>query len=181
MLERLRAAGLADMSIAVNVSAQQFGRAGFVETIVSLLQRYACDPRLLTIEITESTVMANTPTTLDQLRDLGVNLSIDDFGTGYSSLAYIKKFPISALKIDRSFVNDIAFDATDQAIAKTIITLAHSLDMTVIAEGVETQEQLETLGAFGVDSIQGYLVSKPIPADDFVDVARALSGVSSHF
>jgi diguanylate cyclase (GGDEF)-like protein len=172
MLERLRRAGQRDVSIAVNVSAHQFSKSGFVENIVAALDRHATDPHRLTIEITESAVMGNTRATLATLRRLrsaGVNLSLDDFGTGYSSLAYIKRFPITTLKIDRSFVIDIAHDATDQAIAKTIITLAHSLGMSVIAEGVETLEQLSKLQAFGVDSIQGYYFSRPVPGDAFVD------------
>ena len=105
--------------------------------------------------------------TLDSLERLGVKLSLDDFGTGYSSLAYLKNFPIHTLKIDRSFVTDVAHNFTDQAIAKTIVTLAHSLGMRVIAEGVETQEQSDHLRSFGADCIQGYLITKPLPAAEF--------------
>jgi diguanylate cyclase (GGDEF)-like protein/PAS domain S-box-containing protein len=176
MLARLRESDRAGLSIAVNVSAHQFGKSGFVKGIVAALALHRLDPQRLTIEITESVVMGNTRTTLatlGELRAFGVNLSIDDFGTGYSSLAYIKKFPITTLKIDRSFVNDIADDPTDQAIAKTIITLAHSLGMKVIAEGVETHEQLARLRSFGVDSIQGYLVSRPVEASAFERLVRS--------
>jgi EAL domain-containing protein (putative c-di-GMP-specific phosphodiesterase class I) len=105
--------------------------------------------------------------TLARLRALGVKVSMDDFGTGYSSLSYIKNFAIDTLKIDRSFVADLAISFTDQAIAKAIITLAHSLEMRVIAEGVETLEQLELLGSFDADCFQGYLVSRPLTGADF--------------
>jgi len=170
-----------DFSISVNVSAHQFQKPGFVETIASAIALHGIDPRRLDIEITESVVMSNTGAvvaTLDRLQALGVKLSIDDFGTGYSSLAYIKNFPINTLKIDRSFVTDIARSFTDQAIAKTIVTLAHSLGMRVVAEGVETAEQLALLRSFGADCFQGFLVSRPLsPADfeQFFGGRRALS------
>jgi EAL domain-containing protein (putative c-di-GMP-specific phosphodiesterase class I) len=105
--------------------------------------------------------------TLTALDALGVKLSIDDFGTGYSSLAYIKTFPVQTLKIDRSFVRDIAENATDQAIAATIITLAHNLGMRVIAEGIETEQQFDQMRALGADDMQGYLISRPLSAADF--------------
>ncbi|MGD0472788.1 MAG: EAL domain-containing protein [Candidatus Velthaea sp.] len=183
MLERLKRAGHEDLTIAVNVSAHQFGKTGFVDDLVTALAHYTTDPRRLTIEITESVVMGNTYatlTTLDELKTLGINLSIDDFGTGYSSLAYIKNFPVNALKIDRSFVHDVADDPTDQAIAKTIITLAHSLGMRVIAEGVETPAQLETLRSFGVDRIQGFLFSRPLPAVEFERFLATFSASAAH-
>jgi diguanylate cyclase (GGDEF)-like protein/PAS domain S-box-containing protein len=170
MLERLKRSGHEAVSIAVNVSANQFGKTAFVDGIVAALAEHDTDPHRLTIEITESVVMGNTRATLatlGELKELGVNLSIDDFGTGYSSLAYVKNFPVNTLKIDRSFVRDIADDATDQAIAKTIITLAHSLGMRVIAEGVETQAQLAKLRAFGTDGMQGYLFSRALPGPEF--------------
>lgn len=164
-VKRLRLRDRDDFSISVNVSAHQFQKPGFVETIASAIFAHAIDPRRIDIEITESVVMCNTAAvvaTLDRLRALNVKLSIDDFGTGYSSLAYIKNFPINTLKIDRSFVTGIARSLTDQAIAKTIVTLAHSLGMRVVAEGVETGEQLELLRSFGADCFQGYLVSQPL-------------------
>jgi diguanylate cyclase (GGDEF)-like protein/PAS domain S-box-containing protein len=159
-----------DFSIAVNVSARQFAKPGFVATIASALESYGLDARRLEIEITESVVMGDTVPvigTLEKLKALGVKLSIDDFGTGYSSLAYIKNFPIHTLKIDRSFVAGIAANFADQAIAKTIITLAHSLGMRVIAEGVEDRKQLEMLRSFGADCVQGYLISRPMPVAAF--------------
>jgi diguanylate cyclase (GGDEF)-like protein/PAS domain S-box-containing protein len=157
-------------SIAINVSAHQFEKANFVETIAAIIEAHGIDPRRLEIEITESTVMYDTAAaiaTLRQLDGLGVKLSIDDFGTGYSSLAYLKNFPIHTLKIDRSFVSDMEQNLTDQAIAKTIITLAHSLGMRVIAEGVETESQLALLRSFGADCMQGYLISRPLESADF--------------
>jgi diguanylate cyclase (GGDEF)-like protein/PAS domain S-box-containing protein len=169
-LRRLKLRERDDFSISVNVSAHQFQKPGFVETIASAIRLHGIDPRRLDIEITESVVMSNTAAavaTLDRLQELDVKLSIDDFGTGYSSLAYIKNFPINTLKIDRSFVTDIARSFTDQAIAKTIVTLAHSLGMRVVAEGVETTEQLELLRSFGADCFQGFLVSRPLPPADF--------------
>jgi EAL domain-containing protein (putative c-di-GMP-specific phosphodiesterase class I) len=164
-LRRLDLHASDDFSIAVNVSARQFTKPGFVLTVASAIEACGLDARRLGIEITESAVMGDTAAviaTLAELKALGVKLSLDDFGTGYSSLAYIKNFPIHTLKIDRSFVTDMAESVTDQAIAKTIITLAHSLGMNVVAEGVETVEQFEALRAFGTDSIQGFLFSRPL-------------------
>lgn len=159
-----------DFSIAVNVSARQFTKPGFVASIAAAIESHGIEARRLEIEITESIVMSDIAAvraTLDSLERLGVKLSLDDFGTGYSSLAYLKNFPIHTLKIDRSFVTDVAHNFTDQAIAKTIVTLAHSLGMRVIAEGVETQEQSDHLRSFGADCIQGYLITKPLPAAEF--------------
>jgi diguanylate cyclase (GGDEF)-like protein len=166
----LKRSGHPTIKIGVNVSAHQFGAPGFIDSIVEALQRHQIEPRLLAVEITESVVMGNTIATLatlDALDALGVSLSIDDFGTGYSSLAYIKRFPITTLKIDRSFVQDISEDKTDQAIAKTIITLAHSLGMRVVAEGVETHAQLAILAELDVDSVQGYFFSRPLGLPEF--------------
>jgi diguanylate cyclase (GGDEF)-like protein/PAS domain S-box-containing protein len=183
MLERLEQSGHGYLNIAVNVSAHQFGKTGFIDGIVAALAQHDTDPRRLTIEITESVVMGNTRATLatlDELKELGVSLSIDDFGTGYSSLAYIKNFPVNTLKIDRSFVRDIADDATDAAIAKTIITLAHSLGMRVIAEGVETEAQLEKLAAFGADGMQGFLFSRALPGADLAGFIAAFAQPIEH-
>jgi diguanylate cyclase (GGDEF)-like protein/PAS domain S-box-containing protein len=169
-LRRLNLAADDEFCMAVNVSARQFGKTGFVETIAAALAAHGLNASRLEIEITESVVMGDIAAvlaTLARLRALGVKVSMDDFGTGYSSLSYIKNFAIDTLKIDRSFVADLAISFTDQAIAKAIITLAHSLEMRVIAEGVETLEQLELLGSFDADCFQGYLVSRPLTGADF--------------
>jgi EAL domain-containing protein (putative c-di-GMP-specific phosphodiesterase class I) len=124
---------------------------------------------LLEVEITESSLMDNAEEalkTLGQLKALGASLAIDDFGTGYSSLAYLKRFPFDTLKIDRSFVRDIPADADDATIARTIIALGHSLGLSIVAEGVETEEQLKFLIANNCDYAQGYLFSRPVPAEE---------------
>jgi len=158
-------AGLKPMRMAVNVSARQLRRRDFSETVANALTLSGLPAELLEIEITESSVMENPKDAiliLDSLGRMGVTLAIDDFGTGYSSLAYLKLFPIDHLKIDRSFVADIEFDLNDRAIAFGTIALAHSLGLKVIAEGVETEDQLELLRSNGCDEVQGYLLSKPL-------------------
>jgi diguanylate cyclase (GGDEF)-like protein/PAS domain S-box-containing protein len=158
-------AGLPPIRIAVNVSARQLRRHDFCETVANALTESGLPAELLEIEITESSVMENPKEAiliLESLGRMGVSLAIDDFGTGYSSLAYLKLFPIDHLKIDRSFVADIETDLNDRAIAFGTIALAHSLGLNVIAEGVETEDQLELLRANGCDEVQGYLFSKPL-------------------
>jgi len=158
-------AGLPPMRIAVNVSARQLRRRDFCETVAGALAESGLPAELLELEITESAVMENPQEAiqiLESLGRMGVTLAIDDFGTGYSSLAYLKLFPIDHLKIDRSFVRDIEHDLNDRAIAFGTIALAHSLGLNVIAEGVETPDQLELLRANGCDEVQGYLFSKPL-------------------
>jgi diguanylate cyclase (GGDEF)-like protein len=158
-------AGLAPIRIAVNVSARQLRRRDFCETVAGALAESGLPPELLELEITESSVMENPDEAiqiLQRLGRMGVTLAIDDFGTGYSSLAYLKLFPIDHLKIDRSFVADIEHDLNDRAIAFGTIALAHSLGLNVIAEGVETEDQLELLRTNGCDEVQGYLFSKPL-------------------
>ena len=127
-------------------------------------------PELLELEITESTIMENAEkviVTLDRLKTMGVKLAVDDFGTGYSSLSYLKRFPIDLLKIDRAFVSDITTNKVDADIVTTIIALSHSLNVKVIAEGVETEEQKALLAREGCDSMQGYLFGRPVPPDEF--------------
>jgi diguanylate cyclase (GGDEF)-like protein/PAS domain S-box-containing protein len=164
-MQRWINAGLPPLRIAVNVSARQLRRRDFCETVAGALAESALDPELLELEITESAVMENPHEAIDILERLGrmgVTLAIDDFGTGYSSLAYLKLFPIDHLKIDRSFVADIETDLNDRAIALGTIALAHSLGLNVIAEGVETEDQLELLRTNGCDEIQGFLLGKPM-------------------
>jgi diguanylate cyclase (GGDEF)-like protein len=158
-------AGLKPIRMAVNVSARQLRRRDFCETVASALAASGLPADLLELEITESSVMENPQEAiiiLERLGRMGVTLAIDDFGTGYSSLAYLKLFPIDHLKIDRSFVADIETDLNDRAIAFGTIALAHSLGLRVIAEGVETEDQLDLLRANGCDEVQGFLFSKPL-------------------
>jgi diguanylate cyclase (GGDEF)-like protein len=158
-------AGLSPIRMAVNVSARQLRRRDFCETVAGVLAETGLPPALLELEITESSVMENPEEAIEILQRIGrmgVSLAIDDFGTGYSSLAYLKLFPIDHLKIDRSFVRDIEFDLNDRAIAFGTIALAHSLGLNVIAEGVETEDQLELLRVNHCDEVQGYLFSKPL-------------------
>ncbi|MFV0372422.1 MAG: EAL domain-containing protein [Azonexus sp.] len=157
--------GLAPLRIAINVSTRQLRRRDFCEIVAGVLAESGLPPELLELEITESAVMENPEEAtliLARLGRMGINLAIDDFGTGYSSLAYLKLFPIDRLKIDRSFVRDIEHDLNDRAIAFGTIALAHSLGLKVIAEGVETDDQLELLRSNGCDEVQGYLFSKPL-------------------
>ncbi|WP_324780933.1 EAL domain-containing protein [Thiobacillus sedimenti] len=161
-----RQAGLPDLTLSVNLSALQFRRAGLIETIAGALERSGLPPQLLELELTESILLQDVENTLEavrQLKAMGVRLSIDDFGTGYSSLSYLKRFAVDRLKIDQSFVRDISTDPDDAAIARAIIQLAHSLRLGIIAEGVETQEQLAFLREAGCSEVQGYLFSKPLP------------------
>lgn len=167
--------GLPPISIAVNVSARQFQQQDLVGTVRQILSESGLNPRFLDIELTESTLMQNPELAVEVLSDLkamGVRISIDDFGTGYSSLSYLKRFPIDTVKIDRSFIRDITTNPDDAAIAGAVVAMAHSLNLSVIAEGVETIEQLEFLRAINCDEIQGYFISHPIPADDFQQMLR---------
>ena len=150
----------------VNVSCQQIIDGDFIASIQQALIDHQIDPHWLEIELTESSLMENTSHTiasLQTLQQLGVKVSIDDFGTGYSSLAYLRRFPIDKLKIDIAFIREVTTNPQDAAIARTIIELAHSLNLQVIAEGVETPEQLDFLKKNGCDQVQGYLFSKPLP------------------
>ncbi|MCA1246293.1 EAL domain-containing protein [Massilia sp. MS-15] len=163
-------AGLGRLRVAVNLSARQFGAADLIASLESVLADTRLDPECLEIELTESLFMSDVTPAVDllhRMKSLGVSLSIDDFGTGYSSLSYLSRFPIDVLKIDRSFVADITHDANDAAIVTSIIALAHNLKLAVIAEGVETLEQLDYLRSHGCDEMQGYYFSKPLPAAEF--------------
>jgi len=162
-------AGLGPVPIAVNLSTQQFGQADLADKIRGAITEFGIPPGCLLLEITESTMMKNTDATAQRLQELdnmGVRLAIDDFGTGYSSLSYLKRFPLHALKVDRSFIMDVVEDPDDAAIVRAIIAMAHSLKLTVVAEGVETQDQMRFLLTEGCDLVQGFLFSPPRPADD---------------
>jgi EAL domain-containing protein (putative c-di-GMP-specific phosphodiesterase class I) len=166
-----RKAGLPALKVAVNLAARHFREPGFVAHIEGLLAIYGLPPSALELELTESTLLetgVQTMDTLQALRRLGIGLAIDDFGTGYSSLGYLKRLPITALKIDQSFVRDLENDPDDRTLAATIVALGHSLGLKVIAEGVETEQQRRILLEQGCDLAQGYLFSRPLPAEDFM-------------
>jgi EAL domain-containing protein (putative c-di-GMP-specific phosphodiesterase class I) len=154
-------------SLSVNVSAKQLARPSFVAMLRDLLAETRLDPNLLELEITESVIIAgggDAHQALGQIDALGVGIAIDDFGTGYSGLAYLKRLPIDTVKIDQSFVRDLTVDPEDAAIVTAIVAMARSLDVNVIAEGVETEEQLEELKRLGCQRAQGYLLARPMTA-----------------
>ena len=168
--------GLAAVSVAVNVSAVQFRREGFCELVRKVLLDTGIPPQYLELEVTESLLLSSADVTfsvLQELKDMGLSLSIDDFGTGYSSLSYLKRFPVSKLKIDRSFVRDVALDPDGAAITTAIISMAKSLNLKVIAEGVEDEAQMSFLRAHHCDEIQGYYYSKPLMTDEIAAKLRA--------
>ncbi len=161
--------GLAPCSVAVNVSARQFQEAGLVGHVAAALEQSGLDPQWLELEVTESLIMRDVEgaiARMHELKRLGVNLSIDDFGTGYSSLSTLKRFPISRLKIDRSFIADIPGDSGDMALTSAIISLGKILELEVVAEGVETEEQMQFLATAGCEYLQGFLFSKPLPSSE---------------
>jgi len=164
--------GIPPFIMAVNCSSIQLVRTDMASVIKTVLENTGLNPAYLEIELTESLLLENVEegiNILQALKDLGLHVSIDDFGTGFSSLSYLKRLPVDKLKIDQSFIKDLTTDPGDAAIVTSMITLAHNLDLTVIAEGVENTEQLGFLRAERCDEVQGYLVSKPMPADSFSD------------
>jgi EAL domain-containing protein (putative c-di-GMP-specific phosphodiesterase class I) len=168
--QRWQRAGYPGLRVAVNLSARQFAAQDLASSIRAVLEATGLAADCLDIELTESSLMADVDSavaSMHELKALGVQLSIDDFGTGYSSLAYLKRFPIDVLKIDKSFVRDVMADPADAAIVTSIIALAHNLKLHVIAEGVETAEQLVYLRQHGCDDVQGYYFSRPVPAAAF--------------
>ena len=171
------AQGYEDWRIAVNLSALQFCHTGLVKSVASALDRHQLPANSLTLEITETTAMSDADasmTVLQQLSDMGVDLSIDDFGTGYSSLMYLKRLPANELKIDRGFVRDLEHDGDDAAIVSAIVALGHALGLRIVAEGVETDVQQNFLTRLGCNSLQGYLLGHPLPAERFMaDIQRA--------
>jgi EAL domain-containing protein (putative c-di-GMP-specific phosphodiesterase class I) len=161
-------AGLAELRLAVNVSAQQFRSSGFVEAVTRALRATDLEPYRLELELTESVLVDNREEAiliLKRLKALGVQIAVDDFGTGYSSLSYLSQLPIDCLKIDRSFVSRVHERGRDAAIAQAVISLGHSLGMRVVAEGIETVEQLGFLRTHECDEGQGYLLSRPVHPD----------------
>ncbi|MFW0756896.1 putative bifunctional diguanylate cyclase/phosphodiesterase [Pseudomonas sp. H11T01] len=169
--------GYTGWRIAVNLSALQFCHAGLVKSVASALERHRLPANSLTLEITETTAMSDADasmTVLQELSEMGVDLSIDDFGTGYSSLMYLKRLPANELKIDRGFVRDLEHDSDDAAIVSAIVALGQALGLRIVAEGVETDVQQNFLTQLGCDSLQGYLLGHPLPAERFMaDINRA--------
>lgn len=169
-------AGLPPISIAVNVSGKQFQNDGFYEVLLGALDESGLAPSQLMLELTESVIMENPreiAKLLESIQAMGVRISVDDFGTGYSSLSSLKRFPINELKIDRSFVQNITENEDDAAIVSAIVLLGHTLGLTIVAEGVETVEQLAFMARTGCETFQGYLQSKPVPSEDFEKLLRA--------
>ncbi len=164
--------GIAPFRVAVNISARQFAQKDLTEVVSTILQKTGLDPQYLELELTETIIQnADTAiTTMEELAALGVHLSIDDFGTGYSSLSYLKLFPIDSLKIDQHFTRNIKSDSKDAALVKTIIRMAHDLELNVIAEGVETEEQLDFLKSEQCNQAQGYYFNRPLPAQEIEDI-----------
>jgi diguanylate cyclase (GGDEF)-like protein/PAS domain S-box-containing protein len=163
------------IGVSVNISTRQFRRGNLLNTISRILEATRLPPERLTLEITEAVAIHDeelAKKTLHELRELGVNVLIDDFGTGYSSLVYLKRFPITGIKIDQSFVRDIPGDSGDTAIVSSMVNLARSLGLRTIGEGVETNEQRQLLFGLGCDEYQGYLFSRPIPADEFLAMSK---------
>ena len=159
-----------NLTLSVNVSVKQFRQADFVEQVRATILRHGIDPMLLKLELTESILMDNiedTISTMSVLRDLGIQFALDDFGTGYSSLQYLKKLPLDQLNIDQSFVRDIVDDKHDRSIVRTIVAMAKSLELSVIAEGVESEQQRLLLLKKGCTHFQGYLFGKPVAVAEF--------------
>ena len=157
--------------VSVNISSENITSLSLPEQLSDMLNQHELEPKMLTLEVTESALMGKLVTSLDiltRLRMKGINLSIDDFGTGYSSLSYLKRFPVSEVKIDKSFVMDMVDDENDASIVKSVIDLVHNLGYTVVAEGVENLETLEQLKLLDCDEVQGYLFSKAIPANELI-------------
>jgi len=163
-------AGLPPIRVAVNISGRQLQHPDFLDMVKRTLEQTGLDPCWLELEITETVVMSDlnhTISILNKLKDMGIHVSLDDFGTGYSSLNYLKRLPINALKMDKSFVDGIAASNNEESIAKGLILLAHSMNLSVVAEGIETQEQYEFIKRQKCDKVQGYLFGKPMPPEEF--------------
>ncbi|MDD2933018.1 MAG: EAL domain-containing protein [Methylotenera sp.] len=170
----------AHLTLSVNVSAKQFRQPDFITQVQTAVQQHSINPARLKLELTESMLLEQidlTIATMNALKEIGIRFSLDDFGTGYSSLQYLKKLPLYQLKIDQSFVRDIADDISDQAIVRTIIAMAQTLNLNVIAEGVETEQQRQLLQSNGCHTYQGYLFSQPVPIAEFEALMSQLQGL----
>ena len=181
LLQWSRAPETADLTLAVNVSAVQFRQPDFVEQVKSIVRLSGARPEGLKLELTESALAEDLDVVLvrmQALRDFGIHWSLDDFGTGYSSLSSLKRFPFDQIKIDQSFIRDLLSDSRNMAIVDTIISLARSLDLAIIAEGVETEAQLDALDAAGCPHYQGYLFGKPMPAAELGEIISSRAQVA---
>ncbi len=175
-------AGFEPLRIGVNISARQFEDPGIVDSVTEILMETGIDPHFLDLELTEGSIMKDPDQAIGKLRELksmGVQISIDDFGTGYSSLNYLRRFPLDMLKIDRSFVREVATDADSAAIVNAIITLAHAMKLKVVAEGVETPEQLDYLRGLNCDEVQGFLFSEALSVEEFTQLLRERSAIGT--
>jgi len=167
--------GLNPGILAMNLSVKQLQKKDFITVLEELIKETNCKAQWLELEVTESQIMTHPEeaiSILEQISDLGIGLAIDDFGTGYSSLAYLKRLPIDKLKIDQDFIRDLPGDEEDEGITKAVIALAKSLNLKVIAEGIEAKEQKDFLVKSGCKNIQGYFYSKPVPFDEFENILR---------
>ncbi len=182
-LQQWMSQGIHDCKLAINLSSVQLMQKDIAHKILNELESHQVPPQLLEIEITETTLMDNLDSALvalEKLSSKGISIAIDDFGTGYSSLSYLKNLPINTLKIDRTFIKDLCQDVQDQKIVQTLISMAHSMDMSVIAEGVEEQEQFDLLNEYACDEIQGYLLSKPVKAEVFLEILKNPQTIIRH-
>jgi EAL domain-containing protein (putative c-di-GMP-specific phosphodiesterase class I) len=163
--------GLTDVRVAVNVSARQFKESNVVEVVECVLAETGLPAKRLELEITEGVLLNNSVAEqrIKQLRESDISIALDDFGTGYSSLSYMSRLPVDVVKIDRSFVQDIHLESEKKAIVSAVATLSHSLDFSVVAEGVETRDELDVIREIGCDHIQGYLYCKPLPVGELTD------------
>ena len=166
----------ANLSLSINVSAQEFKQEDYVAQVLSVLERSGANPSLLKLELTESMLVNDVDdiiTKMTELKAAGVRISLDDFGTGYSSLTYLKKLPLDQLKVDQSFIREMLSSPQDEAIVRTVVSLAHNMELDVIAEGVETEEQRQFLRSIGCFTIQGYLLSRPLRIREFNDFIQS--------
>jgi EAL domain-containing protein (putative c-di-GMP-specific phosphodiesterase class I) len=170
-IQDLKTAGFSSLSLIVNISNVQLRQKDFADTVIKAIKASGMDPHDLELELTESIIMQNVEASivrLRELKDIGIKLSFDDFGTGYSSLSYLKRIPLDTIKIDQSFVKDIPKKMDSSSIVKAIIAMGHSLNLNVVAEGVETEQQLTFLIENGCDEAQGYLISPPLSKDGLI-------------
>jgi EAL domain-containing protein (putative c-di-GMP-specific phosphodiesterase class I) len=175
-----RRSGHPDLRVAVNLSARQLAYPRLLEIVTETLDEYGIDGSALALELTETALCANgeaTPQTLQALRGMGVSLFVDDFGTGYSSLAYLRRFPVDALKIDRAFIAGLGTKSPDGILVSALIEMAHALELQVVAEGVETPQQWEWLQSAGCDLVQGYLYGRPVTRDALLTTLAASEGL----